>query len=365
MWEVIMAPEVGGGKCEPLYFINIGGKRTQFSLPAHAPPLSPPPTIKISGRWDESNGKNSFHCRKVTPIATASAVKKTANSTDNTGDYLPEQTPVLGAQRTLVVLIAFPDHSIPNWGKEKAENKVFASEPTDKYPNDHSDNAYWKECSKEKMWLEGECLDGWKSMTKNATEYGYASNDELVYFGQLINDAATLIDSYVDFREYDRLIFIRTGKNWAYAFATLGKHTFYTDDGEVKLSYAFVTENDAELDQDYISHELGHGLGLVHANSRIASTGRMYTYGDIWENRGGKFAQMDGLHKYILGWLDISQIERISSSGDYLLDQREMDSDGIKLLVIFLGFHSGKPTFYYLEYFKELGEFDSQIFFYF
>src|SRR3989338_5854848 len=77
--EVIMVTEIPRGKCEPLYFINIGGKRTQFSLPAHAPPVSPGQKIKISGRWDESNGKNSFHCRKVTPIATASAVKKTAN----------------------------------------------------------------------------------------------------------------------------------------------------------------------------------------------------------------------------------------------------------------------------------------------
>ena len=81
-----------------------------------------------------------------------------------------------------MVLPHFSDHTTPEWGKEKAENKVFASEPSDVWPyyaNDHSDNAYWKECSGGKMWLEGECLDGWKDMSKPATEYGYGGNGEL------------------------------------------------------------------------------------------------------------------------------------------------------------------------------------------
>ena len=180
--EVVMATEVSQKSCKPLYFINTGGKRMQFSLPAHAPPnLSPGQKIKISGRWDDDGaGKKSFHCRKVATVAAAApAVKKAVSLTDSASCYLPKQNPVLGEQRTLVVLIAFPDHDVPEWDKEKAENKVFYSEPTSKYPNDHSDNAYWKECSGDKMWLTGKCLDGWKSMPKNASEYGYGSNDEL------------------------------------------------------------------------------------------------------------------------------------------------------------------------------------------
>ena len=127
---------------------------------------------------------------------------------------------------------------------------------------------------------------------------------------------------------------------------------------------AFVDERDVELNSDYISHELGHGFGLVHANSIIASTGVIFIYGDIWENRGGKFAQLDSLHKYMLGWMDADKIQIISASGNYWLDQRELSSGGAKLLVIFLGYdNNGEPILYYLEYFKELGEFDSQIFF--
>ena len=363
--EIMMATEIGGEKtCKQVYFINTGGKRTQFSMPAHTPPLSPGQKIKISGRWEESAEKKGFYCRKVEAIAVAPVAKKATSSADGISSYLPNQTPVLGEQRTLVILIAFPDHEVPEWGKEKAENKIFSSEPTDKYPNDHSDNAYWKECSVEKMWLNGECLDGWKDMPYPATEYGYGGNGELYFFHKLQRDALDAIDPYADFTQYDRLVFIRTGKNWGYAFATLGKWTFDTADGSVELSTAFVTEHDVEIRRHIVSHELGHGFGLVHANSIIASTGVISTYGDTWENRGLNFAQLDGLHKYMLGWLDIGKVEMVSSSGEYLLDQRELSSSGVKLLVIFLGYDDrGESILYYLEYFKELGEFDSQVFF--
>ena len=67
------------------------------------------------------------------------------------------------------------------------------------------------------------------------------------------------------------------------------------------------------------------------------------------------------MHKYILGWLNANQIEIIGSSGEYWLDQRELDSDGKKLLVILLGYDENEePILYYLEYFKELGKFDSR-----
>ena len=63
---------------------------------------------------------------------------------------------------------------------------------------------------------------------------------------------------------------------------------------------------------------------------------KIHAYGDWYENRMGYYALLDGLHKYILGWLDINQIEIIAVSGNYWLDQRELSSDGAKLLVIFL-----------------------------
>lgn len=55
-------------------------------------------------------------------------------------------------------------------------------------------------------------FDGWKDMSKPATEYGYGGNGELDFFDKLERDALDTIDPYVDFTQYDRLVFIRTGK---------------------------------------------------------------------------------------------------------------------------------------------------------
>ena len=169
--EVIMATEIPRGKCEPVYFVNTNGKRTGFSLPAHAPTLKPGQKIKISGRWEEIDGKKSFRCRKVTAVATAEPVAKKAATSANNAEYLPKQRPVLGEQNILVVCVSSLDteDETPVWGKEKIEDKIFS--------NQHSLTAYWGACSLDKVWLTGDILDdgNWKKMEKSWTEYGYGS----------------------------------------------------------------------------------------------------------------------------------------------------------------------------------------------
>ena len=352
--EVIMATNVAEKTCQPLYFVNVSGKRTEFSLPATTPLLSPGQKIKISGRWEEKDGKKCFHCRKIAPVVTAPVAKKAIISTDNVSNYLPKQKPVLNEQRAFVAKIAFSGHPIPEWEEDKVEDVIFN--------NKYSVNAYWQECSNGKMWLTGKCLGDWVNMSKPATEYGYGASGELDFFNELETDAMKALDPYVDFSQYDRIVFIRTG-DWRYDFSTRGKWKYKTEDGEVELSICFVTDEDVSLDPDLdlISHELGHGLGLVHANNTEILTGDISSYGDWWDNRGARYAQLDGLHKYILGWLNTNQIEKIDFSGEYWLDQRELDSDGKKLLIIPLGYNeNGEPILYYFEYFKELGKFDSR-----
>jgi len=355
--EVLMATEVKSGKCEPLYFIKSKEKRTQFSPPADVPSLTPGQKIKISGQWEETDGKKSFRCETLSAAPAAPAKKDMRSATDISA-FLPEQSPVLGPQRTLAVLVSFPDHSLPGWGKAEMENKVFF--------NEHSDNSYWKECSGEKMWLEGGCDDGWKNMLKPSSEYGYGSDDEINRISALMYDAISAMDQYIDFRQWDRVIFMRTGKGWGYAFGTLGQWPFSTNEGQINLALAVVSEVCLELKSHIIAHEFGHGLSLLHADSRVISTGKIYGYGDANSAMGHRFAQIDSLAKYRLGWLDLNQIKLLDLNQDddeTWLDQRELASDGLKLLVIFLGYDKDEnPILYCLEYFKNLGEFDSQVF---
>ena len=65
-------------------------------------------------------------------------------------------------------------------------------------------------------------------------------------------------------------------------------------------------------------------------------TEKSTTYGDWWDTRG-KDGLSDILHKWIHGWLGIDQIKIITASGDFWLNQREIESDGIKLLIIHFG----------------------------
>ena len=209
-------------------------------------------------------------------------------------------------------------------------------------------------------------------MSYPSTDYGYGSDSELDFFDEIRTEAINATDPYVNYKEYDSVLFVRTGNGWRYDFSTLGKQIIETADGEVSLSLSFVTHGDIvldngdiALDNGYVAHELIiHGiLGLIHANSIDISNGEIFSYGDQWDNRGAQYALIDGLHKYMTGLLGTDQIQIVESSGEYSLDQRELESGGIKLLVIFLGYDGdGEPILYYLEYFKELGEFDSQVF---
>ena len=67
-------------------------------------------------------------------------------------------------------------------------------------------------------------------------------------------------------------------------------------------------------------HEIGHNLGLYHANSW---TGANVEYGDIYDIMGNpgyyQRAGLNSIHKIALGWLDPSQQKHVSSSGVYRL----------------------------------------------
>lgn len=367
--EIMVATNLRQKECQTLYSIKVGKERIPFDLPARPPPnLSSGQKIKITGRWSESDGKKSFRSRKVETITptSKSAVKKSADSTtDDIRSYLPEQNLVSGEIKILVACVNSPDtkDSSPSWDKETIEDKISS--------NKHSLEAYWKACSvdnetgESKVWLSVTILEGWREMPKSLSEYGYGSYEELNRNQEFREDMISLLDPEIDFTQYDGLIVFRAGKNWAYDWASLGKELTETNDGEVEISASFLNEADIAIDNEYAAHESGHSFFRnLHADSKSVSNGKIHGYGDWWENRGKQYALLDALNKWRLGWLKINQIKIITASGSFWLDQRELASGGIKLLVVVLGFDEyGNPTLFYLEYHRGLGEFDSQLHF--
>ena len=355
--EIMVATNLKQKECKTLYSIKVGKERIPFDLPAHSPPnLSSGQKVKIAGK---QSGKN-FRCRKIVPVTSAFApvIKKATISSDNdVSSYLPKQKPVSGKIKTVVASVYFDDIPAPEWGKDKANDKI--------YFNDYSLTAYWEECSGGIMWLSGSdnTLEVWLKMPKDSSKYGYSSEDERNYVDDLTNDVIELLDPYVDFSECDHLVIFRAGGNWVYDWSTYGKNLQETDDGKFNFSTNLLVEGDIEINNSNAAHEFGHALEDVHAHSKSVSNGKVHPYGDWWDTRG-KDGLSDILHKWIHGWLGTDQIKIITASGDFWLNQREIESDGIKLLIIHFGFDEyGSPVFIYIEYHRGLGKFDSKLHF--
>ena len=160
-------------------------------------------------------------------------------SADDVSLYLPEQKPVLGEIKILVVCVNSPDtkDTSPSWDRETIEDKISS--------NKHSLEAYWKACAldndtgESKIWFSVTILEGWREMPKSLSEYGYGSYEELNQSRKFREDMFELLDPEVVFSLYDGLIVFRAGKDWAYDWSSLGKVSLSTDDGDVEISASF------------------------------------------------------------------------------------------------------------------------------
>ena len=118
-----------------------------------------------------------------------------------------------------------------------------------------------------------------------------------------------------------------------------------------------------------INHELGHNLGLFHANKKDCGSHTtllegctIIEYGDSYSGMGSSNSpsHFNGFHKEQLGWLD-GQVATLSESGSITLSVMSKPVDGNpKVLKVFKGLNNlGNPIWYYLEYRKAYG-FDAE-----
>ncbi|MEK9177866.1 MAG: hypothetical protein AAB777_01960, partial [Patescibacteria group bacterium] len=263
----------------------------------------------------------------------------------------------VGNQRTLVLLIkAFPGDSepfTPAQGHDLVFNGQFQK--------------FMQEQSYGNVSFSGDVY-GWVSLGQTITSSCmFLTNSQLL-------DA---INNYhIDLRNYDRLVYLLNGvsggcsevgkwqttiNNTNYRFSKLSAGLWGYDQPSSWGKQPFTWTN---LDH-VVSHEMGHSLGVVHANGwECLNNQTLYgdcqhiEYGNYFDTMGsvGYALDYNAYFKESLGWLQ-NRVLSISKSGEYSINPLELNSGiaGAKIKI-----KSAYVAPYYLEYRKGIG-FDSNL----
>lgn len=249
----------------------------------------------------------------------------------------------LGNQKILVIMFNFTDDATEPVSKDKL-NEIFLT-------GANSVDKYIKETSNEKASISVDYAGYYKIPYSNF----YCDN-----FDQWATSAeAIAFSNGIDINAYPRHIFIfpTRGNCWASAWATIGGVP----------SKAWMNSN---AEPGIYDHELGHNLGLSHANSLDCGVKSIndfneygqpdgcnsIEYGDPTDVMGyGVYSvsfQYDGSHKDELNWLDPSDIQSINSDATTTISSLEGISTTPKIVKIPVPV---SDEFYYVSYRKAIG----------
>jgi M6 family metalloprotease-like protein len=188
---------------------------------------------------------------------------------------------------------------------------------------------------------------------------------------QLETDAIALATAAgANFQNYSRVVVVfadTIGCGWS-GLATVGCSTLSLPTGSVAASSAFLSANYANV--QVATHELGHNLGLRHAQSRdfgsealgsLGAAGTLYEYGNEFSTMGnwtpGQYAAP---HKAeVLGWLAAgSDYQMVQNSGSFTLAPLESGAGSLKALKVQRG--TGNAGYYlWIEYRQPIGNYDT------
>jgi hypothetical protein len=254
-----------------------------------------------------------------------------------------------GAQNTLVILVNFQDNTSQPWTPQTAQSTIFGAVSN-----------FWMENSFQQTWLTGD-VAGWFTLPVTVTTATCGST----LYSTIESDAQQAAQNagYV-LSNYSRLV---------YAFPQItscGWEGLSTIGGSPSNSWV-----NGMIDQNVISHELGHGLGLYHSHGLNCGTAvyaisgcTQYEYGDAYETMGASNFNGDSMdyntfQKERLGWLNSSgqpPITTVSTSGTYTLAPYETQDGNPKALKILQSSSSNGNAYYYVEFRQAIG-FDSPL----
>lgn len=222
-------------------------------------------------------------------------------------------------------------------------------------------------------------LSGWATLDETSEKYGFFDSSGFKY-QEVLKATITAVDYRVDFQKYGRIIIFMSGE-WGFATGSIGQwSSIETDDGLVSLSACWIGENDVE-NQRTLRHEIIHTEGLPHAGSVLKDNDdcsdmcssftkgsdsdwplvqcATYERDDPLDAMGYRDCYTSTYHLWLLGRLKEEQIYRITETANVILIPRSSSVSGIKMALIEIKDADGKKVFYFIEYCKDLGNFDS------
>ncbi len=268
-----------------------------------------------------------------------------------------EQPESVGTQNTLIILITSP--GLPSTPpREEVRNSIFTG----------AFQQYYQEQSYGKTSFTGQVTD-WISVP--AADVSWCGMPDL----EQADVKNYIIQNGINLSQYGRVMFVNNGLYGG--CNSVGKYDNYFNGGVYRLSKGWTGwansngyNNRTGMNSfDYVlAHEMGHGLGVMHANSWDCTGPSLDTncshieYGNSYDVMGtGAFAtHFNAFYKDTLGWLDPADKVTITRSGTYRLAPLEAQS-GVRAGIIrnpALPDASTQPM--YLEYRKPIG-FDSAI----
>ncbi len=280
------------------YHLRTGNKRTELSFVGDAPLLSSGATLRVEG----------FQ------IGDTMAAEGGPASTQILYQPVPD---ALGAQKTLFILVTSP-------GKPATPTRAQMRETI----FNGAFQKFYKEQSYNQTWFEGDVTE-WISVPV------YASHCGAVDLGTP-SIREYLMRNNVDLSRYGRLVFVvNFGEESGGGCATAGKINMEYNGRTYLLSTGYVLYPNSSRRrpnmsgfESVLSHEMGHELGVDHANSWNCSGPSLDTncvhdeYGNEYDMMGARLrsSHFNAYYKDRLGWFSTSSKFILNGvSGSYTL----------------------------------------------
>lgn len=380
-------------KTSPLLFLSLNKNDEQRNTLASGASLDAPSNINISGELqvvhidDFKNPENSKFAytllatdgRKLplyvtTPLNLISGAQVNvegkyfegviiANKSDVISTTMNRGTgPIPGAigdQKTLAILTTFLNSPPVPFTKEEAYRYMFAGQV----------NSFMLEQSYGKTSFSGNVTD-WININRDVGACGNVSLED----SEIQN---YIISHKIDLHQYSRVVFlINSDQDFGCSGVGIGNIPFNGVWYPLSLSWVSLFDDNYPIDTPFdwtitdsiLSHELGHALGVYHANSLVCDNSikegdcHHQEYGNVFDTMGFSGPSY-GLHfnaffKELFGWITPQEMLTITQTGKYSIGPIELSGSAKKAAKIQMQGSTYTP--YYLEHRLGTG-FDSKL----